>query len=78
MLLSIVFRKLFPKEGINIKNRMIIILTAWSMLMVSVQKNMKVDKKSYKNILYYYTRYDASDEVKPLHINFDKIQEYIK
>ena len=57
---------------------MVIILTAWSMLMVSVQKNIKVDQKSYKNILYYYTRYDASDEVKPLHINFDKIHEYIK
>ena len=35
-----------------------------------VHKKIKVDKKSYKDILTYYIEYEASYGVKPLYIAF--------
>ena len=41
-------------------------------------KNVKVDKWSLKNILIYYTGYEASDGVKPWYINFTEINGYFE
>ena len=40
--------------------------------------NVKVDKRSDKNILIYYTGYEASDGVKPLYIDFNEINGYFE
>ena len=40
------------------------ILTVWSILMILIQKNIKVDKKSGKDILLYNIKYETLDGVK--------------
>ena len=41
-------------------------------------KNIKVDTKLYKDILVFYVGYETLDGVKPLYINFDKINGSIE
>ena len=41
-------------------------------------KDIKVDTKSYKDVLIFFTRYEALDGVKSLHIKFTKINGYIE
>ena len=41
-------------------------------------KNIKVDKKLYKSIFIYSIGYETPNGVKPLHINFNKVNGYIK
>ena len=36
-------------------------------------KSIKVDKQSHEDILVYHIRYETLNDVKPLCINFDKI-----
>ena len=41
-------------------------------------KNIKVDKKSFKDILIYYIEYETSDGVELLFASFNRINEYIE
>ena len=38
---------------------------------------IKIDEKSYKNILSYYVGHVISNGVKPLHLIINKVNEYI-
>ena len=42
------------------------------------RKSLKVDKKSCNDILIYYIGYEASDGVKLLYINFNKIKGLLR
>lgn len=41
-------------------------------------KNIKVDKKLYKDILIYYIVYETLDRIKSLYIDFNEINGYIE
>ena len=47
------------------------------MLMILILKD-KSRQKLYKNIPIYNTRYEPSDGVRPLYINFNKTNEYVE
>ena len=52
----------------------------WYILQVSNldSNNINIDEKSYKNILIYYTVYVSSNSIKPLYLNINNANGYIK
>ena len=63
-------------KEINVKNRTNYFFDDMSIKNLDPNK-IKIDQKSYKNILTYYISYDATNSVNSLYLIFNKLNGYI-
>ena len=63
-------------KEINVRNRMYYFFDDMINIKNLDSKKIKINEKSYKNILTYYNSYETTNSVKPLYLIINKMNGY--